>query len=399
MNSERRYTILLAILLTVAVGGYTWWWFTNHELVEEQYRLQPSAEVRENPYRAAQLFLQEKGYNVDISSGLNRFQSLPSTDDMIIGARLGVRLPEQRVEEVLEWVAAGGQLLTSVQRSWSSRNPGAEDRLLSKLGIILLQYDDDAREQFAEDNDRYFDLTHTTLNNNEVMQAQFPYGLSLYDPGDRKTLYVSSESSNHIVLVPHGEGWVMLATSLTFMQNPGLLPNRQKQDSAPYINHRDHAFLLNWLAESNKTIWLVRGIEATPLADLLWQHASHAVIALIALVIIWLWWQYNRFGPFRSSTIPQRRNILEHLLMSAIYAWRQDRAQQLFNATRKDIDQLIHRKHPQIAALETAERTAKLAEHCEMTDRDIDRALHKEWNGEREFIELTYLLQQIRKKL
>ena len=400
MTSERRNTLLLVVLVLLTAGIYAWWWFDNHQLVEEEFRHSPSKEVRQNPFRAAQLFLEQKGYQVEISSGLNRFQSLPATSDMIIGEYLGGKLPEQRVDEVLAWVAEGGQLLTSVQRSWSDDNPGAGDKLLSKLGITLWSLDNGEDDEETTGNTaRYFDVTQTRWSDDSTVQAEFNYGLSLYDHSDRKTIYLSSEDSNHLLAIPHGDGWVMLATDLTFMRNPWPYPTWKGEDSKPYINHRDHAFILSWLAESNETIWLVKGVDAKPLTSLLWQYASHAVIALLAVLLFWLWWQYNRFGPLRGSIIAQRRNILEHLLMSAVYAWRHDRARALFDATRKDIELLIRRKHPQIATLQVGERTAKLAEHCDMPDKDIAWALYHDWNGEREFIELTYLLQQIRKKL
>ena len=399
MTSERRMSLLITLLIATALGGYVYWWLQTHHLVDTKVRQPPSKEVRENPFYAAQLFLEQKGFEVELSNKLNRFQSLPPTGDMIIGERLGGRLPEQRVDELLEWVSNGGQLLTSVQRSWSLDKPGTDDRLLTLLGINSWHPDPVSSEK--DQPAASFVVASITLNSGEVIKAQFDPDLSLYDDSNRKTHYLSTSYSNHLLAIPHGSGWVMLATDLTFIHNSGqtLIDSTDSTVSQPYINHRDHAFLLNWLAEDNDKIWLVQGVGAEPLTTLLWQHAPHATIALLCLLIIWLWWLYNRFGPLRGSTIVQRRNILEHLLMSAIYAWRQDRAQQLFANTRKDIELLVRRKHPQIANLQQAERSAKLAEHCALSAQQIDSALYRDWNGEREFIELTHLLQQIRKKL
>ena len=426
MTSERRTTFLMITLIIVACGGYAYWWLQTHHLVDKEFRLDPSKEVRENPFRAAQLFLEQKGFEVELSNELGRFQSLPPSGDMIIGERLGGRLPEQRVNELLAWVANGGQLLTSVQRSWSKDKPGAGDRLLSLLGIDSWHPDPDSYspdsyplDNKGEDQPKAsFAVASITLNSGETIEAEFKPDLSLYDDSDRNTFYLSTKYSNHLLIIPHGKGWVMLATDLTFIRNPGqrltdntfgestVNPNTLSQPSLsqpslsqPYINNRDHAFLLNWLAAGNNKVWLVREISAEPLTALLWKHAHHAVIALTCLLLFWLWWLYNRFGPLHSSTIAERRNILEHLLMSATYAWRQDRAQQLFADTRKELELLMRRKHPQMATLQQAERTIKLAEHCALSVTQIDRALHREWNGEREFIELTNLLQQIRKKL
>ena len=406
MTSERRTAFLMITLIIAACGGYTWWWLQSHHLVDREFRLDPSKEVRENPFYAAQLFLEQKGFEVELSNELGRFQSLPPTGDMIIGERLGGRLPEQRVVELLAWVNNGGQLLTSVQRSWSKDNPGTADQLLSLLGVNSWHPDTD-----SEDEDQpkaSFVVASITLDSSETIEAEFNPGLSLYDDSDRNTYYLSTEYSNHLLIIPHGSGWVMLATDLRFIRNPGeRLPDStfnegdlsQPPLSQPHINNRDHAFLLNWLAAGNNKVWLVREIAAEPLTALLWKHAHHAVIALACLLLFWLWWLYNRFGPLQDSVIPERRNILEHLLMSATYAWRQDRAKQLFADTRKELDVLLRRKHPQIATLQQAERNIKLAEHCALPVTQIDRALHHEWNGEREFIELTNLLQQIRKKL
>ncbi|UTW45114.1 DUF4350 domain-containing protein [bacterium SCSIO 12696] len=396
MKSERRTIIIVVLFLLVAAGLYIYWFLQNHQLVEREYRERPSREVRENPFHAAKLYLERKGYDVEVSNGLNRFQSLPSTDDMIIGERLGGRLPDQRVDDLLDWVHDGGQLLTDVQRSWVGDDPGGNDKLLTKLGVTLWEHDSD---EWDEGEMPSFELTHTTLDSGEVIEAEFDFGLSLYDDSDRDTIYVHGEHSNHILVIPRGKGWVMLATDLTFMRNPGWYRNWKGEESKPHINHRDHAFLLNWLAETNHTVWLVRGVDAAPLPALIWQHGRYAVISLGVLLLFWLWWLYNRFGPLRASIIPERRNILEHLRMSAVFAWRQDKAQQLFTETRKDVELLLRRKHPQIATLPVAERSTKLAELCELSAEQINRALHSDWQGEREFIELTDLLQQIRNTL
>ena len=397
MNSDRRNLILVILLFVLAAGGYAWWWLQNHELVEKEFRHSPSREVRENPFRAAQLFLEDKGYPVELSNGLNRFQSLPSSDDIIIGERLGGRLPDHRVDELLAWVEQGGQLLTSVQRSWVGDDPGGADKLLSRLNITLWEHDYDEWEEGEEPPD--FEVVTTTLQSGTSFEAQFDHGLSLYDPDweNRNGHHISSESSTYMLVVPHGQGWVMLATDLDFMRNPRQL--NYSEGSQPTIEYRDHAFMLSWLVESVNSVWLVRGIDAEPLTSLIWQHARHAVIALAVLLLFWLWWLYNRFGPLRASVTPERRNILEHLRMSAVFAWRQDRAQQLFNDTRHDIELLLRRKHPQIASLPVAERSVKLAEIVSMPTEQIARALHHDWQGEREFIELTHLLQQIRKAL
>ncbi|MGS2723011.1 DUF4350 domain-containing protein [Porticoccus sp. GXU_MW_L64] len=402
MNSDRRNLILLILLFAVAIGVYVWWWLQNHELVEQEFRLSPSQEVRKNPFRAAQLFLQRKGYPVELSNGLNRFQALPPSGDIIIGEYLGSRLPDHRVDELLAWVEQGGQVLTSVQRSWVGDDPGAGDKLLSKMGLTLWQHYHDEREDDTDWPD--FEVITTTLQNGTDFEVEFEYGLSLYDPDweNRKSHQVSSETSTYLLAVPHGEGWVIVTTDLDFMRNPREYTYRE--DSQPSIHQRDHAFMLSWLVESVNTVWLVRGIDAEPLSQLIWQHGRHTVIALLALVLFWLWWLYNRFGPLRANITPERRNILEHLHMSAVFAWRQDRAQQLFADTRRDIELLLRRKHPQIATLPVAERSAKLADalssnKCQLSAEQIARALHHDWQGEREFIELTHLLQQIRKTL
>ncbi|MDM3871367.1 DUF4350 domain-containing protein [Porticoccus sp. W117] len=407
MSSDKRNLVLLILLFAVAIGGYIYWWLQNHELVEQEFRLRPSKEVRENPFHAAQLFLERKGYPVELSNGLNRFQALPATDDIIIGEYLGGRLPDHRVDELLAWVEQGGQILTSVQRSWIDDDPGGADKLLNKLGLTLWAHDYDEQEDSEEWPD--FEVVTTTLQNGTRFEAEFDYGLSLYDPDweNRKSHHVSSETSTYLLAVPHGKGWVMMTTDLEFMRNPR--EYTYWENSEPSIHQRDHAFMLSWLVESVNTVWMVRGVDAEPITKLIWQHGRHAVIALLVLLLFWLWWLYNRFGPLRASVTPERRNILEHLQMSAVFAWRQDRAQKLFSDTRHDIELLLRRKHPQIANLPVAERSAKLADllagnsrsenKCHLTIEQITRALHHDWQGEREFIELTHLLQQIRKTL
>ncbi|MCV6604517.1 MAG: DUF4350 domain-containing protein, partial [Porticoccaceae bacterium] len=191
MTSDKRNLLLLILLFVIAIGGYVYWWLQNHELVEQEFRLRPSKEVRENPFRAAQLFLERKGYPVELSSGLNRFQALPPSDHMIIGERLGGRLPNHRVDELLAWVEGGGQLLTSVHRSWIGDDPGAADKLLDKLGLVLWEHNSDELIEGEEAPD--FEVISTTLDNGISFEAEFDYGLSLHDPDwdNRKSFHIS----------------------------------------------------------------------------------------------------------------------------------------------------------------------------------------------------------------
>lgn len=418
MTRERLHATIIIGLLVLVCAGAAAWWLNTHERVEQKYRSSPSVEVLRKPLLAATLFLQELGFTTETSNGLDRFQQLPPTSDVIIGEHLGARLPDHRIEELLLWVENGGHLITNAQPSWDNDDPDAGDRLLPRLGVYLMQNEFenqpfDERPQFAVANGR--------LADGEWVNAQFSPRLHLVDKESGSHFALASEYGTHLMQIPYGSGRITLTTSFGLFHNPmnylwqtfsePTAPTGQDADattpeeaaSQPYIDDRDHAYILWSLVRGRGTVWLVQRIEATPLPLLFWRHAPQAAIALGVLLLFWLWWQYNRFGPLRGSVTPERRNILEHLLMSTIYTWRQDRAESLFAATRSDIELLIKRKHPQIAALPAAERVAKLAEHCELPVHQIERVFpgewRNDWNGEREFIELTSLLQRIRKSL
>ncbi len=414
MTRERRNIILLIALLVVTLAGATWWWLSTHERVEQKYRGSPSKEARKNPLLAATRFLQELGIATEQSDGLNRFQQLPPNADLILGEHLGARLPNQRIEELLAWVENGGHLITSVQPTRGDDNINAGDRLLSRLGVYL------EKSNLDEEDNHEFAVAYTYLNNGEYIEAEFSphtYLVNEYLVNEQHNVNfeLASDKGSHLLQLPYGNGQITLTTSLVFLHNPHTYSWQNSQQtevgehekSQPFINQRDHAYILWHLVQGRNKVWLVRRIEATPLPVLFWRHAPYAVIALMVLTLFWLWWQYNRFGPVRATTNPARRNILEHILMSAVYAWRQDKADHLFATTRDDIERLLKLKHPQVAALPDAERTAWLADHCELPTDQILRVFPAnwssdwriDWNGEREFIELTSLLQSIRKKL
>lgn len=203
-------------------------------------------------------------------------------------------------------------------------------------------------------------------------------------------------------------GRLTVLTQDDFMKNP--LPDIKKDDVAGTLKEImnkqttglsgvDNAYLLWYLVKDDNKVWLLPRIDAPSLSQLLWQRARYAVISFTVLLLAWLLWQFGRFGPIRQHVFRSRRNILEHLDMIGNFAWRVDKAEQLFQSNRDTVKQLCVQRHPQLSGKLGHEFSEMLAERIDMSSSDIQKALFSAWRNETGFIEYSHLLQTLREKL
>lgn len=392
--------LLLCLVLSVIL------FLQNFQLVDETKRDDISIEARRNPFLAAELFLREAGVEVESVSGRTRLHDLPPVGDILFINNFGPNLNEQRYQALLNWIRSGGHLITTAHKTWNEEKGESGDQLLDELGVQLINYyasseEDEDKVTFNDFKINNNNVIDVPFESGEVVKVNFNPGYSLIDNKELSTANVTSSFGTHLLQIPLGDGMVTIMSDNQFLTNPTNQFN--EFTTFNYFNtsiaDEDHAYYL-WLLVGNESkVWLLYSLQTAGLMALLWQKAKLACVSMFILLIIWLWWQRNRFGPYQIDLNVGRRNYLEHILMAANFSWKQDKGHQLFQNSR---DQFIHwlsLKHPQLSSLTKEEQCQKFSELCDLPASKIYQTLFGQWNTEREFIQLTFILQSLRKKL
>ncbi len=414
-NSQKRIVnIIMAGVVLLILALSVVWFLHSFQLEEKEIRGQVSKEAKRNPFLAAELFLRKAGVNVESVSGRTRLHELPPTEDTLFVNNFGPNLSSERYQSLLDWIKAGGHLVTTAHKAWDEKKGKSGDQLLDDLGIHLVDYyydSEDDNEPSGDEDDSEMD-TYSFIDTNfvevpfesgETVKVNFDPYYALIDSREIATARVAGEYGIHLVQVPLGEGIVTIMSDNQFLTNPDNSDFFDDDSKPAYFSTSiavgDHAYYLWLLLEDNTKVWLLYSLQTSGLWVLLWQKAQLVCISVLALLVIWLWWQRNRFGPYRANINPARRNYIEHIQMAGNYLWRQDKGQQLFTTNRDQFLHWLSLKHPQLSSLSETEQCQKIADLCNLPSNTIHQTLFGHWKTEREFIQLTSILQTMRKKL
>lgn len=372
------------------------WWLRNFELVEEDYRTGISLEARRNPFLAAEFFLREMGTDVESVNGRSRLQELPPPTDILLVNEFDGNLSPERHEKLLDWIDAGGHIIITANKLWDEERESSGNRLLDEFGIYLM---------LAEDNEKDGLIDNTnivvTVDFDGGDSAKVAYNKNYYleDSMELATASVYSEIGAHLIQIQHGNGLITVMSDNNFLKNPKALSFAGLNFENNSIGENDHAYFLWLLLGNSSKVWLIYNIESPSISILLWQNAPEACIAFLVLIMFCLWSTRNRFGPPLPAIDLPRRNLLEHILMSANFEWHQDRSHSRVQHNRELVQHEISSKHPNIGLLEATEKCQGLANISGISPEKIHFALYTDWKGEREFIQLSNLLRTLRQKI
>lgn len=428
MNRTRN-SLILGGLVVITLALWFAWFFKHFDYVEKERRSGLSKAARKNPFHAAELYLRQAGLEVESSSGRDLLINLPSTGDVLVVNDIGTSLNAQRQAALMAWIEDGGRLITAANRFWNKDTEQSGNRLLDDLKIRLVEHNPfeksdnkDAEETADTDKDTskknkdrrskdplgkiaanaiagFTNKPVTiTLENDEEVDVLFDNNRSLLDVEFIASYSAGTEDRTHMLDIPIGDGWVTVFSDSQFLKHRASLSFISALDiQSNTIEEHDNAYLLWNLVEGADKVWLLYSIDALPFTGLVWSRAQLACISFFALVLFWLWWQRNRFGPLKGQLDPPRRNLLEHIRMAAAFSWRQDKGRLLLSNNREHIKHQLCAKHPAVSKLPPEEQCQRLAELLEsghgLSAQQIHQALYADWRNERDFIQISYLLQ------
>lgn len=334
--------LLIAIAVLSVFGLLGWWFLENFDYVEENVRVRMSGEAARNPYLAAERTLNILGL---------RAQTLKRWEPERALADRGVLiLPEQRdalgrrgVQRILQWVEAGGHLIT-------------EDRALEDSDPLL-----DALEVSRSEGKRgEKPAVKLQLPDDERIYSVKMHALQSLDT-EREAWYVDSEFATHMLHFRHGRGYVTVLNDLEFMRNTSL-----DED-----DHADFLFELARLHKSSGALTFYHSQDEFSLWDWLSTHARAVLLAGAAMLLLWLWRVAPRFGPLAAENSRARRSLLEHLRASGRFLWSVGASDRLLEAAREQALRKLKRAHPELLGLNEVQLRARLQQLFDLEAREL----------------------------
>jgi hypothetical protein len=371
--ANRVYLGFLLVLLLV-LGLFAGAWFVqNFERQSQEIRSGFSQAARRNPWLAAERFLQRLDQQVESLSGREYLLSPPAESGVLLVRDLGPALPPQRQQRLLAWVAAGSQLVLSLQRV---PDPGEPNHpLLERFGVSLHALE-------ASEEKSHGPVAVAMPGVAEAMQVAFDPQRGLYLDEVNPEWQVAAASGYHLLRFRHGAG------AITLLSDNGFLSNTE-------IDEQDHALLLARLVGDASRCWLLYSSQMPSLLELSWKHAPHLFVSVCLTLLILLWWLGNRSGPLLAQSRSQRRDLLEHLQAAAEFLWQQERAAGLQGQTRSQIEKRWLRSQPRLARLHRQARCEWLAQRTGLNPEAIERALYGQQTDERGLIRASAILQRL----
>lgn len=324
--------------------------------------LGPAPEARNNPWLAAERFLQQRGLPVSRADSLARVlaDTPPAGHTLVL---LGSRreLTDTQSQRLLDWAAGGGHLVVIAQADWSEQRQRSDDRLLDRLQVRRLPASrlETPAEAAAEP---WPELTKLYLENEEA-PAYFAFDTRrhLEDAGNRAHAWAGSASATHLLQLGHGDGLVTVLSDGNLWRNS-------------HIGEHDHAWLLWYLTQDSRVVLLQR-LARESLPALLLRHFPEALAALALLIALLLWRFGLRHGPLQADPPPARRQLGEHLQASAEFLCRQSGHAALLARLQAEVRQRARQRHPGFERLPVTEQWQLLGRLARLTPSQIGQAM------------------------
>ncbi|MBL7249227.1 DUF4350 domain-containing protein [Alloalcanivorax marinus] len=412
----KRWLILFLLLVAGLVAGYYW----ATEPVRYMAPAHAEAAARD-PYLAARTLLDRWQRPSRRVFSTRALFPLPATDTTLILDEYRGDLGRDRIQALLDWVAAGGTLIVAARPVYGDQDEDRDraDPLLEGVGVHarrLPDEDDDDDDPMATLLDRFQPMESLFLeycldSDDEEMQRQcerltceIPETVApaltrdfdgtlrrlrilnnlvlRYAGADNTRMAVLAENDQGLKLITltHGAGVVTVLAGLDPWDNDHLL-------------YFDHAWLLRHLT-GDGPVWFVQGIDMPPLPLWLWEHAWPPILALVLALTLWLWRRLPRPGPLWQPPARDTTDYLGHLRALGHFYWRTGQGEALLAPLRDAARRRLALLHP-----DPDRALALAAERLAMNENELRAALGPALKDRPGWTRQVAVLQRIRSRL
>lgn len=315
-------------------------------------------EAKNNPFLAAQRYLEQRGKKVSSGHGLSHFDDetamifLPPSAVNTVG----------RAKRLMKWVESGGHLVLMLDGGSIGGNDfsmihGADtdfdiederpgiDFILEELEIKSEAWEHESADSDVDvtklDIDEWEKLPEPdrALLGSEVSEIIFEgEALTIHHWADQGLLYdevfkdeygsgeIGDSNKHRFLSVIYDGGRV------TLLSDARPLRNR-------YIGYADHARFLDELASFSREGGIVfSNGEGEGLFSLLWLHFRWGMIALLLFIVFWLWQHLPRFGPDQDIGNGDMREFSSQVRGIGRFLWQHKRDDTMLNAMRASVN-------------------------------------------------------------
>ena len=406
--------IIAIVLLVVSIEFY-----------EEEVTGEWSLEALQNPYLAAEQFLEKTGIDVEAGSRFNDLENLTEEGTLFISESSQID-NQKLLDQVLGYLETGGNVIAGVSLYGNNDN-----YLIQHFGVDVEHYyiskendDDDfdkEEEQSLADSLReYNDKIEEGKTLEEIAEenegddkeiltlVEFEYPTeNLNIHFDTDTIFIhdaftSDGMANDDLLTP--TSWSRSDHGVHFMQfvvGNGLLT--LVSDASIWSSYRiaehDHAYLLWILTEGNGNLTILRSVIRDSLPELIARNAFELFLAVLLLAVAWVWRIGLRFGRVVDEDFQISRARGEHLLAMGRYLWHRKKSEFLLAALRQRIQR---RSNLIVAGYHNAESLRQfelLAKYCNLNTDAVVSAFQLSEFNEHTFVHTVKTLKQVEHSL
>jgi hypothetical protein len=364
---------LSATALVVLIVAGAAWLVLNFEYVTEPEYVGLQGEARRNPLLAAMRLYERMGVPAREARRLADLDTLEPGATLIL-LRQRAALTQHHAEQILSWVAAGGQLIVEPQ------DYRLRDRLLDALKLHRRPLRLHPPRKPSE-----FRLPHAP----EALRVDFGPRQHFIDIEKRAELTVDEHWSVLLQRFPLGRGHVTVVNGLRFMTNGRI----------GELDHAEFAWQLVRFAPATPAVVVTARLEMPSFANWVRESAWSAALTGALLMSLWLWRVVPRFGPLRADPPAARPRLLDHIRASGRFYWASGSARRLLSAAREACLRAIARNHPGLAAMAPPAQVARLAQLTSLPAPDLELALNDAPADAREFTTAIRTLQAIGDRL
>ncbi len=416
---NRSKPVVYSLLAGLTLASLVWGLYHSIEFYEEAEKSQWSFQALQNPYLAAQKFLQASDINVVDADSLVKLGSFENLSTVLITEASQVSNPRQ-LESVLTWLKAGGSLIVTAN-SFST----SDDLLLSEFGVDVdfpeaednPTGEDEADRQTISESLREYnekieqgmtaeEIARSGLEDMPLTRIEFAGDIGTLeisfnpnrvltqdyiDDGDTSPEYKpfswsSSDVGIHLIQFEVGDGL------LTIVSDPNIWTSAK-------INAHDHAYLLWILSSSGGDFAFLRSIRRESLWALISSNAYEFLIALTVFTALCLWYLGHRFGRIIPLGSSEGRALGEHFSATASYLWHRKQIDALLRPLRQQVIRRAHIAIPEFSRASTDTRLELIAEHCNLDRHTVGQILQSDKFNDSAFVRTVNLLKHIEQSL
>jgi len=381
-----RQALFFGSLVVLMIALVTWWFFDTFEYYREIKDVGFSSRAEQNPYLAAERFLDK--YNIKVKSlpSILALKKLPNTSEVLFIPTGRYDMSTDRLQQIMSWVNKGGHLIVRARRITAGEK-NSEDELFSKLGVEGYR-----KKQKGFTQHYNADVVDVKINSSiENKKVEFNADTWMKNVGKLEPSWqVDGENGSKLLEYKLGDGYISLLSDLRFMDNT-------------HIGKHDHAAFLYTLVhidDNTRGMLIIRNDDMPSLIGLIAQHAPATLLALGILLLAWLWYVTRRFGPIQRPEGKARRSLREHIIAVGHFQWRNRNRNELFASARTALLEQIAQSRPPWAGLSEQVLSARLSKLAGLpADRILAMLQAGRVERENDFAQSIEIISLIRKNL